>query len=905
MKCYSTKRFTAIISIAFASAAVITGCQSGRKPDFSTEIKPILNKHCISCHGGVKQSGGFSVLFREDALGKTKSGKPAIIPFHPEESEFIRRLTCKDPKERMPQKGTPLTKEEIGLLTRWVKSGAEWGEHWAYVAPKAATVPDPNHAIDYFIEKKRKAEGLSASPEADKMTLLRRVCLDLTGLPPTPQMAASFAAATNANAYEQLVDTLLQSPHFGERWASMWLDLARYSDTKGYERDAGRQIWRYRDWVIDAFNKDMPYDTFTIHQLAGDLLPDPDNNQMIATAFNRNTMTNDEGGTQDEEFRTAAVMDRVATTMDVFQGVTIACVQCHSHPYDPFRFEDYYKLLAFLNDTRDEDTHMEHPKLRLYDSVSLAQVREINSWVATNGSAADQQDVQEFLRVLEPKVHAHDCDQYINGALVDTKYLGIRDGGSCRLPKQPLNNRTHFFMNYWTSTTGGTMEVRLDSLKGKVLISHKIQPTKGRQAIDIPIPPVAGTHDLYLVFRNPSLDKASSVCSVEWFAYRNDFPGKGKPGFDKAYEEMMTVINKNPEDVPVMVENPATMHRVTHVFERGNWMVTGKAVTPDVPHSLNPFPENAPRNRLGLAEWITADQNPLTARVIVNRIWEQLFGTGIVETLEDFGTQGFTPSHPEMLDYLSYQLMHQHKWHLKPLIREIVLSAAYKQSSAATPEMIEKDPANRYLARGPHFRLTAEEVRDQALAVSGLLNPSLHGPSVMPYQPDNIWQSVWSGEYWKKADDGNQYRRAIYVYQKRTSPYPSMLTYDGSSREVCMQRRIRTNTPLQALTTLNDPVYVETAAALALRMQQQGSDAATCIRWGYQQAMFRQLPENKLKVLMTLYDTAFKKYSKDATAAKKLVEGATGKPSGDSAQTAALVVVANAIMNLDEFLIKS
>lgn len=908
MHYFSTLRVTVALTLTAGAGIMFAACHSNKKVDFSTEVKPVLNKHCISCHGGVKQSGGFSVLFKEEALGVTKSGKPAIVPGHPEKSEFIRRLTCKDPKERMPQKGEPLTEAEIDLLTRWVKQGAEWGEHWAYIAPKEVAVPDIEVAngnnIDHFIQAKLKKEGLESAPEADKMTLLRRVSLDLTGLPPTPEMARQFADSKDPAAYEKIVDSLLRSPHYGERWTSMWLDLARYSDTKGYERDEGRRIWRYRDWLIDAFNSDLPYDSFTIDQLAGDLLPNASNQQLIATAFNRNTMTNDEGGTQDEEFRTAAVMDRVATTMDVFQGVTIACVQCHSHPYDPFHFEDYYKLLAFLNNTRDEDTHMEHPKLRLYDSVSTAQVQQISSWVSQYGTSSQQQDVQEFLKVLEPKVHAHNADQYINGALLDTKYMGVRNNGSCRLPKQKLDGKTQLLMNYWTGSQGGTIEFRLDSLKGKTMLTHHLMPTNGRQAISMPIPSVSGTHDLYLVFRNPALNPADAVCMIEWFAFREDIPGKGKPGYDKISAEMLAVINQNPDDIPVMIENPASMARTTHIFERGNWLVKGPAVTPDVPHSLNPFPKDAPRNRLGLAQWMTSTQNPLTARVMVNRCWEQLFGTGIVETLEDFGTQGFVPSHPELLDYLAYKFMHQYKWHMKPLLREIVTSAAYKQTSNASPALLEKDPSNRLLARGPRFRLTAEEVRDQALTVSGLLNRNLHGPSVMPFQPDNIWQTVYNGGTWNKATDGNQYRRAVYVYQKRTSPYPSMISFDGSSREVCLQRRIRTNTPLQALVTLNDPVYVETAIALARHMQQNGGkDVAACIRSGYQTAMYKPLADNKLKVLQTLYTQALTEFRKDPKAAAKMLQSTNSDTQ--QAELAALAVVANAIMNLDEFLTKS
>lgn len=906
MRSLSTFRTTAIIATVIS--ILVTACHSRKRTDFSTEVKPILNKHCISCHGGVKQNGGFSVLFREEALGVTKSGKPAIIPGHPEKSEFIRRLTCKDPKERMPQKGEQLTAAEVEVLTNWVKEGAEWGEHWAYVPLKPVAVPDISvtngNDIDHFIQEKLKEEGLTPSKPADPMTLLRRVSLDLTGLPPTPAMAAAFAKDNSPAAYRRMVDTLLNSPHYGERWAAMWLDLARYSDTKGYERDASRTIWRYRDWVIDAFNSDMPYDSFTIEQLAGDLLPQPTNDQLIATAFNRNTMTNDEGGTQDEEFRTAAVMDRVSTTMEVWQGVTIGCVQCHSHPYDPFRFEDYYKLLAFMNNSRDEDTHMEHPKLRLYDSVSTAEVQRISAWVQQYGNQPQLKDVQQFLKVLEPKVHAHDCDNYINGALYDTKYLGVRNSGSCRLPAQPLGGKTQLLMNYWTGSKGGVLEFRLDSLHGKTILTQALAPTSNRKVIAMPLPEINGTHDLYLVFRNASIKPTEPVCMVEWFAFREDFPGKGQPGYDSITAHMLALINQNPPDIPVMIENTPAMQRTTHVFERGNWLVKGKAVTPDVPHSLNPFPANAPRNRLGLARWLTAPDNPLTARVMVNRLWEQIFGTGIVETVEDFGTQGFLPSHPALLDWLAWKYMHDYRWSTKALLREIVLSAAYQQDAATTPALQEKDPANRLLARGPHFRLTAEEVRDQALAISGLLNRNLHGPSIMPYQPEGIWQSVWSGEYWKQAQDGNQYRRAVYVFQKRTSPYPSMISFDGSSREVCLQRRIRTNTPLQALVTLNDPVYVETARTLAQQMLQNGGkDAATSIRWGYHAALCKQLPGPKLAALQKLYQSALKQYRSSPKETMALLQCKEAPPQ--AAELAALTVVANAIMNLDEFLTKS
>jgi hypothetical protein len=910
---FSTYRVIRSVPVILATAVSLASCGSGRQVDYSSEVKPILNKHCISCHGGVKQNGGFSVLFREEALGKTKSGRPAIIPGDPEHSEFIRRLHSKDPKERMPYKTAPLSKEEISILTRWVEQGAQWGEHWAYVPPHppaqpakmltAGTGSQPEKGgIDYYIDKKLEEEDLEAAPEADRITLLRRVSLDITGLPPTAEMAQSFLADKSDKAYENLVDSLLASPHYGERWAAMWLDLARYADSKGYERDNARgDFWRYRDWVIDAFNSDMPYNRFTIEQLAGDLLPDPTDAQLIATAFHRNTMNNDEGGTQDEEFRTAAIIDRVNTTMEVWQGTTIACVQCHSHPYDPFRFEDYYKLMAFLNNTRDEDTYGEHPKLRLYDSVGRRQVNDVAAWIRNHGNAAAEKETRDFLRTLEPKIHAHDCDEYINGELADTKFTAIRHGGSCRLKKVPLNGRTKLLMYYWTNNEGGSLEIKLDSLRGTTIARQAVP--KGRQALAVPIPAIEGSHNLYFIFRNSSLQPLQAVCSVEWFALRNDLPGKGVPGYQSAEKTFMDLVNGNPESVPVMIENPQEMFRVTNTFERGNWLVKGKPVQPDVPKSLNPFPANAPRNRLGLAQWIVDEKNPLTARVMVNRLWEQLFGIGLVETLEDFGTQGFLPSHPELLDYLAYRFMHDHQWSIKATLKEIVMSAAYRRDSRSNPVLQEKDPANRFLARGPRFRLTAEQVRDQALLVSGLLSTKMHGPPVMPYQPEGIWQSVYNGEYWKISENGDQYRRAVYTFLKRTSPYPSAITFDGSSREVCLQRRIRTNTPLQALVTLNDSVYVEAARHLAINMNKTGgADQKACIRAGYKAAMYKDITPAKLEILEKLYAQALAKFRKDPEATEVFLQ--QQKQPGME-HLAALTVVANAILNLDEFLSKS
>lgn len=504
--------------------AFLQGCGE-KRVDFSTEVKPILNKHCIACHGGVKKNGGFSVLFRDEALAKTESGKPAIVPGDAAHSEMIRRLTLKDPEERMPYKEKPLTAGEISTLTKWIQQGAEWSDHWAYIPPRSVEVPASSHVlaslaaedenvkneIDHFILEKLRAEGLEPSPEADRATLIRRLSLDLTGLPPTPEEAREFMADSDPGAYGKTVDRLLASKHFGEKWASWWLDLARYSDTKGYERDVTRTIWRYRDYVINAFNDDKPFDVFTVEQLAGDLLPEPPDDQLIATAFHRNTMNNDEGGTEDEEFRVASLIDRVSTTWEVFQSTTMACVQCHSHPYDPFRHEDYYKTLAYFNNTRDEDTEGEHPNLRMYEPADQKKLDDIVSWVKEH-DPHQTFEVSRFLKTLEPKYHPHDFDQFVNGELIDTKWLGIRGGGSARLKQIQLTGKSGLIIHYWTEADGGSFEIRKDHPRGPLLGTAFLKKTTGqRRAMRIALRPDSGKHDLYFVFKKKSRAQTGSA----------------------------------------------------------------------------------------------------------------------------------------------------------------------------------------------------------------------------------------------------------------------------------------------------------------------------------------------------------------------------------------------------------
>lgn len=897
--------------------AVITVSVSGcweRKIDFSTEVKPILNKHCISCHGGVKRSGNFSVLFRDEALDTTESGKFGIIPGDADHSEMIRRITSTDPEIRMPYKEHPLSTGEIATLRKWIEQGAPWGDHWAYVAPKPVKVPGEETKvasifasdgpaltpIDRFIMARLDEADLQMSPEASRETLIRRVYLDLIGLPPTPEQASKFLADKSPDAYEKVVDELLASPHFGEKWASWWLDMARYSDTKGYERDAGRTIWRYRDWVIRAFNRDMPFDEFSTEQLAGDLLPNPSDDQLVATAFHRNTMNNDEGGTEDEEFRVAAVIDRVNTTWEVWQSTTMGCVQCHTHPYDPFVHEEYYKSMAFFNNTRDEDTHSEHPNLRTYEEDDAEKLKRIREWIRKKSGTEEELEANLFLKTLEPKYHPHDFDQFVNGELIDTKWLGIRPGGSARLKGIPLDNKRNLFINYWTPHTGGSFEIRLDAIDGPLLAKADVAKTGGaRKTIAIPLSHASGTHDLYFVFRNPALARDKPVCAIDWFAFRDDLPGQGESNFSLVSKDFMDLLNAEVENTPVMIENDQEQHRTTRVFERGNWLATGDAVEPGVPESLNPFPQGPPNNRLGFSQWLFSKDNPLTARAAVNRFWEQIFGYGIVETMEDFGTQGAIPTHPELLDWLALRFANDHDWSMKKLLKDLVMSCTYRQSSEITDEGLEKDPSNRLLSRGPRIRLSAEQVRDQALAVSGLLSTKMFGKSVMPFQPEGIWNSVYNGESWEESEGEDRYRRSVYTYMKRTSPYPAFMMFDGSSREVCVSRRVRTNTPLQALVTLNDSSHVVAARHLAAKMMGSAKTPEDQIKSGYRTLVVRDMPPAKIVLFRKLYEDALQHYSKDVKAVSAITASGDASP-----ERAAMTVVANSMLNLDEVMMK-
>ncbi|MDA1053935.1 MAG: PSD1 and planctomycete cytochrome C domain-containing protein [Planctomycetota bacterium] len=748
--------------------------------DFSREIRTILSAKCFACHGADDETREAELRLdrRDDAIA-ARDGEAAIVPGDAQTSELYRRITTDDPERRMPppDSGHELTKEQIALLGRWIDQGAEYAQHWSFIKPMRPELPNVQNAeliknpIDAFILAKLNEHQLGFAPEADRYALIRRLSLDLTGLPPTPEEADAFVRDDSPEAYERLVDRLLESQRYGEHWARMWLDLARYADTKGYEKDQPREIWRYRDWVIAALNADMPYDRFTLEQLAGDLLPDATPQQQLATAFHRNTMTNDEGGTDNEEFRVLAVKDRVDTTMQVWMGLTIGCAKCHSHKYDPITMREYYQFFAFFNQTED----------------------------------ADRPDDA-------PRIEAPTAEQSVARVALLSKLEALR--------KEPE-----------AAERITTVEAELAGLTGQI------------------------------------------------------------------------------QKTPVMRELAEDRRRQTFIHVRGNFLEPGDKVELGVPEAFGPLPEGVPRNRLGVAQWLTHPDNPLTPRVAVNRVWARIFGLGIVETEEDFGSQGVAPSHPELLDWLAVEFRDSLGWSMKQLCKTIVMSTTYRQSSQIDSAKQEADPRNQLLSRSPRFRLSAEAVRDQALAVSGLLSPKMFGPSVMPPQPAGIWQTTYSQLRWITSAGEDRYRRGLYTFLRRTSPYPSLLMFDAGSREICQIRRVRTNTPLQALVTLNDPVYVEAAGGLAVRIlkEQNLADTTSRASRSFRIVLVRPPTQQETDRLVSLYESAWADFQADPAAVESLLESSNVAvaENPNKAELAAWIVVGNVLLNLDETLMRN
>ncbi len=882
--------------------------------DFNTEVRPILNQHCLPCHGGVRQSGGFSLLFPEDALSPTESGKPAILPGDPANSELIKRIEHHDPEYRMPLDAAPLSKSAIKTLKNWIKQGAEWDTHWAYIAPDTAIeLPAisnehwPQNGIDHFIHKRLDQQGLRPSAPASRATLLRRISLDLTGLPPTTKEAEAFLNDTTS--VETMVDYYLASPHFGEKWASHWLDLARYADSKGYEKDLNRSIWKYRDWVIDAFNRDLPFDQFTIEQLAGDLLPQPTQAQLLATAFHRNTVANDEGGTNDEEFRVAAVVDRVATTFEVWQGTTMGCVQCHSHPYDPIRHEEFYGIYAFFNQAQDRDIYPEHPNLFTYEKADSQEVEQLINWLElhtkseTNapldeGIHGQKQALLNFLGHRQIEAETYDAaSRFIELTSPDLKSVfQIQDSSWIMFEGENMTDVKAVTFRYSTRYAGGFVELRLDSLDGRKIGRRLLGKTGSFskwQEASLPLPIVEGDHDLYVLFFAHK-DRVQELLRLDWLYLQERLREMDR--HDEAFREKVYQLAAiQPVATPIMRDLPAHKARKTHVFQRGNWLDLGEEVSPGVPGALPSLTSDSLPNRLDLARWLVSPANPLTARVTVNRFWEQLFGRGLVSTVEDFGTQGDLPSHPLLLDWLAGRFVHHHGWSMKSLLKEILLSATYQQTSAISSTLGQQDPQNRWLGRMPRLRLSAEQVRDQALALSGLLNDSMHGPPVLLERIHKKQDPFKQTQYFQYAP----HRRAIYGFWKRSLPNPVMVSFDNPTRNVCASRRVRTNTPLQALILLNDSLFFRAAFAIAKAMDSDSvSSIRAAVHRGYQRLLFTSPSPAKLDELEALYWEALMYYEENEEELCLLsMKDATPRK-------AAFTLVANVLLNLDEMVVK-
>jgi hypothetical protein len=967
-------RLGAIVFAGCAFAILSQPTIGADRVRFNADIRPIFAEHCVACHGGVKQASELSFVYRDNVMAGGESGAPAVVPGDVEASYLIDRVTDPAPESRMPpaEHGPALSDTEIDLLKRWIAQGAQWEAPWAFVPPRASALPEVQRAewcldrLDRYVLARLEAEKLSPAPPAERVEWLRRVTFDLIGLPPTLAEIDAFVDDEEPGAYERVVDRLLASPHYGERWAAMWLDLARYADTTGYEADPHRDIWPYRDWVIRAFNADMPYDEFAIKQLAGDLVEQPSIGDLVATAFHRNTQTNTEGGTDDEEFRIAAVVDRVNTTFQVFQATTFGCIQCHSHPYDPIRHEEYYQFMAMFDETRDGDVDEDLPRLDVpldrKDDERAAEItrrisevrREIhkrvkplaermNEW---HNLAVDRAESTGHTRL---KIQQHD-DEYQavvtevvtdGAATINSKYTleaplpsDVRQVIALRidaLPRDPDSARRIPELGFVLSrlkvsllpASGEPVELQFkhafsdeaeplldpaDSLQDDNMgwASYSRQWV-ARYAVFVLEQPVAVGPDSRIRIelaqeRATSGDVALVIARGRfWVSSSDDWVELQRSSDFVAAQSELAALKKRRKEIPsvsipVMGELPEHLRRTTFVFTRGLWLDKGEEVEPGTPDILPPLPEAAARNRLTMARWLVSKENPLTARVMVNRVWAQLFGTGIVETEEDFGTSGTLPSHPELLDCLALRFQNEHGWSLKRLLRELVLSATYRQSARITPAQLAADPQNRLLSRGPRQRLTAEMVRDQALAVSGRISKKMFGPPVMPPQPEGIWRSVYSNAKWETAKGEDRYRRAIYTYWKRTSSYPSMITFDMPSREVCTIRRIPTNTPLQALVTLNDEAYVECATGLAERMIAEGGETAgERIAWGYRAATGREAPASTHADLTGLYEKALQQYGSHGEASKQL---------GSTPEAAALAVVASTLLNLDEVLTK-
>jgi hypothetical protein len=988
--------------------------------EFNRDIRPILSDKCFVCHG--PDAAARKIPFRLDSEVAAKAdlgGRFAIVPGDPARSQLVRRITAEKPALRMPpvHTGAKLDPREIDLLKRWIAEGASWQSHWSFIPPKPPPLPEvgqrawPRNPIDYFVLARLEQEGLKPTGEAPRSTLIRRASLDVTGLPPTPEEVDAFLGDASPDAYERLLDRLFASPRYGERMAIRWLDAARYADTNGYQTDAERFMWRWRDWVIDAFNRNMPFDRFALEQIAGDLLPNASLDQKIATGFNRNHRGNSEGGIVPEEYLAEYAMDRVETTSTVFLGLTLGCARCHNHKYDPFTQKEFYQLYAYFNNIPELGRYLKYGNTPPYvkaptplqqaelDKLERALAAAAGRFAELQPPAEQQQRIWE--RSLAPtadwapvhmldahlpldrttpfdgsrKVEARDKGGYgfyskftaaawinsqgPNGAIVTRAEddpegegwgLYLENGRlQVNLIKRRLDDSIrveteepvepghwhHVLMSYDGSrvATGVTIYVDGRPRKLKILLDAINQDFRTREPLrvgagggphmrfcglisdvrlygrvlsDEEIRVLSVARPLGEIASSPMARRSTAEAAKLRMAFlESSAPEEIQSAWRalRAAREARDQYHETISTVMVMEELPAP--RETSLLIRGAYDRPGEKVTRGVPAALPPLPPGSPGNRLGLARWIVDPGNPLTARVAVNRFWQMFFGVGLVKTVEDFGSQGEAPSHPELLDWLAAEFMRS-GWNIKEIQKTILLSAAYRQSSSVTTELAALDPENRLLARGPRVRLPAEILRDQALFASGLLVERPGGPSVHPYQPAGLWSELGGADYVRDKGEG-LYRRSLYTFWKRTAPPPFMATFDSALRESCTVRESRTNTPLQALNLMNDVTFVEAARVLATRViREAGADPAARLNRAFRLVLGRKPAQRELEKFrgtLAFYRDHFQSRRGDA---EKLISQGDSPcaPGVDAPEMAAYTAVASLMLNLDESLTK-
>jgi mono/diheme cytochrome c family protein len=989
-------------------------------PDYARDVAPIFARRCVECHGPRKQESLLRLDSRKETLAGGMSGD-AVVPGHARDSLLVKHLRG-EARPPMPYHRPALEPAEIDRIAAWIDAGAPGSSdgpapareaarpaHWAYVKPVRPAVPPVSrrewvrNPVDAFVLARLDEEGLAPSPEAGRETLARRLFLDLVGLPPSPAEVDAFLADAGPDAYERLVDRLLASPRYGERWARPWLDLARYADTNGYEKDQARVAWRWRDWVIDAINRDLSFRDFTIEQLAGDMLPGATDEQRIATGFHRNSLLNQEGGIDVEEARFYVLVDRVNTTAAVWLGSTIACAQCHNHKFDPFPQKDYYRLMAFFDngeygvhgadDEVVQDKWIVEPELELGPPEVLARrealrreaaglERERRTRPLEGELAAFEREIAGREAPFEPlaprKAAARsgaslakqaDGSLLASGALAPTDVYTVslrapRDATALRveaLPDPSLPKRGPgrapaggFSLTGIEASAGGRRPVAfsrafadgadprrpaarvLDGLAATGWGASEEAEAGRRHCVTAALAQPLADRDVTLVLKFEAgtkeapaalgrfrvlattsdrpfaglavppevrtiLDTAPAARTVEQRAALDRWFRPLAPSLEPVrgrLDAIRRALDAEPVGTaPVLRERAGFEKPSTLLRERGSFTSPGERVYAAVPAALGTLGEDQPPNRLGLARWLASPDNPLTARVAVDRLWQTVFGRGLVATPEDFGSQGERPSHPELLDWLAVEFV-ENGWSRKKLLRTIVTSATYRQSSVVTPELRERDPGNRLLARGARYRVEAEMVRDVALAAAGLLSPKIGGPSVFPEQPDGVWNVPYSSMKWTTSPGEDRHRRSLYTFIRRSSPYPSLVAFDAPSREACSVRRVSSNTPLQALVTLNDPVFVEAARALAARAAVEGgATAPERIAYAYRLCATRRPAPADLEALVAFHDREKARFAAVPGRARALL--AAPGPGPDDSDGAALTMVANVLLSMD------